>query len=132
MTPIFDAPPARSASAAAGEVALQVVGRDRADDRPEVGRVDAVGAGEEVGGDHPEALPGQALAEPDELGGHAVALVDDDDAGAGRRRVGGGDGECGEREFGHGRTLPRVRRVAPLDAVILEAHRCLLTNNPAT
>ena len=65
------------------------------------------GAGEEVGRDHPVALAGEALAEADELGGHAVALVDDDDAGAGGGGVGGGDGEGGEREFGHGRTLPR-------------------------
>ena len=89
-------------------------------------------AGEEVGRDHPVALVGEALAEADELGGHAVALVDDDHSGAGGGGVGGGDGEGGEREFGHGRTLPRRPPVAPVHADILDGYSMGQDDQPRT
>src|SRR6185312_8080813 len=115
-----------------GEVALEVLGGDGADDRPEVGRVDPVRAGEEVGRDHPVALPGEALAESDELGGHAVALVHHDHARDGVGGVGGGDGEGGEREFGHGRTLPRRPPIAPVHADILDCYPMGQDDQPRT
>jgi hypothetical protein len=63
-------------------------GHERTDQRGEVGGLGAAAAEEEVRGDGRVALPGQSLADPQELRADAPALVDHDDPGPGARDVG--------------------------------------------
>ena len=79
------------------EVGADLVGPEVADQRREVARLAAAGTEEEVRRDDRVALAGEPLGEAEELRRHAVALVDHDDAGPGRRRRGPG-GEVGRRD----------------------------------